>query len=405
MLARQRLLTRPFRTLLRVEKSEMFRQKTVIFLALTAIMAVAIACGGSSADPTEVPTAVPTSTPVPTATPAPVAPIVIDPIADPAGFLGALPSDEASCAADALGGRERVLAMLEGELGSQRLTVVEADALDACLSDETVQAVFVGQLTLEAGTLSDDTIVCIGEQIGGMSAAGLFLEEPAADVVISGLKGIFCLNHDEREAISASASSYRYGELGGIDAIECVVNGVGPTGLEDLMGIATADAYDFEALGELFPLMIECGAIEDEQFEELGVSAEEIGCVLEELGEDGLAIFDPTAGEPDFSDITAMFGVMEKCGVELSDLLEGELPIDPGALVDPVVIPTVEIEIELPDDVADVELPFTEEQIICLSNEMGEDQIANLLAGGAPDLSLFSALSTCEVDLSALLGG
>jgi hypothetical protein len=402
MLARQRLPTRLFQTLLRVEKSEMFRQKTVIFLALTAIMAVVIACGGSSSDPTAVPS---TSTPVPTATPVPVAPIEIDPIADPVGFLSALPADEATCASDAVGGRERVLAMLEGELGSQRLTAAEAAAVDACLSDETVQAVFVGQLAREAGTLSDDTIVCIGEQIGGMSAAGLFLEEPATDVVISSLKGVFCLTHDERSAVSSSASSYGFGELGGIDAIECVVNGVGPTGLEDLMGIAAADAMDFEALGELFPLMIECGAIEDEQFEELGVSADEIGCVLSELGEDGMSIFDPTAAEPDFADITAIFSVMEKCGVELEDLLEGELPIDPGALIDPDVLPTVEVELELPDDISDVELLFTEEQIICLSGEMGEDEIANLLAGGAPDLSLFAALSTCEVDLSTLLGG
>ena len=65
----------------------------------------------------------------------------------------------------------------------------------------------------------------------------------------------------------------------------------------------------------------------------------------------------------------------------------------------------MEIEIELPEDIKDLELPFSEEQIICLTNEMGKDQIANLLAGGAPDLSLFGALTTCEVGLATLLGG
>lgn len=365
-------------------------------------MTVAIACTSSS-EPTATP--IPsTATPVPTATPAPVAPIEIDPIADPVGFLSALPADEATCAADAVGGRDRVISMLESSLGDQRLTVAEADALDNCLSEDTVNAIFIGQLSREAGTLSDDTIVCIGEQIGGMSAAGLFLEEPAADVIISSLKGVFCLASDERARISASEAVYGFGELGGIDALECVVNGVGPTGLTDLVDVFSTGEPDFEALGELFPLMIECGAIGDEQFEELGVSADQIGCVLGELGEDGLAVLDPTAGEPDLSNLGALLGTLSDCGIELEDLLEGsELPIDPGALIDPVVLPTVQLE--LPEDLENIELPFTEEQIICLTTEIGEDQIANLLAGGAPDLSLFSALTKCEVDLSTLLGG
>ena len=151
--------------------------------------------------------------------------------------------------------------------------------------------------------------------------------------------------------------------------------------------------------------MIECGAIDDSEFEELGVSAEQIGCVLSELGEDGLALFDPTAAEPDISELTSILGVFGTCGIELEDLLGGaELPIDPIDVL-PEIDPTQVAIIEIPESVEDIELPFTEEQILCLTNEMGEDQIANLLAGGAPDLSLFAALGTCEVDISALLGG
>jgi hypothetical protein len=382
----------------------MFRQKTVIFLAIAALMAVVIACS-SSPKPTASPVP-PTDVPVPTATatPVPVAPIEIDPITDPVGFLSMLPADEATCAIDAVGGRDRVIAMMSSSLGDDRLTVAEANALDNCLSEDTVNAIFIGQLSREAGGLSDDTIVCIGEQIGGMSAAGLFLEEPAADVIISSLKGVFCLASDERARISASEAAYGFGELGGIDALECVVNGVGPTGLTDLVDVFSGEEYDFEALGDLFPLMIECGAVDDSEFEELGVSADQIGCVLGELGEDGLALFDQAAGEPDLSDLGALLGTLSNCGIELDDLMgASELPINPGDLIDPVIIPTVQLE--LPEDLADVELPFTEEQIICLSTELGEDQIANLLEGGAPDLSLFSALSKCEVDLSVLLGG
>ena len=379
----------------------MFRQKFVIFLAIAALMAGAIACTSSS-EPTATP--VPsTEPPVPTATPVPIAPIEIDPIADPVVFLSALPADEAACAADAVGGGDRVISMLESSLGDQRLTVAESAALDNCLSEDTVNAIFIGQLSREAGTLSDDTIVCIGEQIGGMSAAGLFLEEPAADFIISSLKGVFCLASDERARISASEAAYGFGELGGIDALECVVNGVGPTGLTDLVDVFSDEAPDFEALGEFFPLMIECDAISDVEFEELGVSADQVSCVLAELGEDGLALLDPTAGELDLSDLGALLGTLSECGTELDDLLEGsELPIDPGALIDPVILPTVLAE--LPQGLEYIELPFSDEQIICLTTEIGEDQIANLLAGGAPDLSIFSALTKCKVDLSTLLG-
>ncbi|MBN4064336.1 hypothetical protein JYU04_01220 [Dehalococcoides mccartyi] len=380
----------------------MFRQKSAIFLALAAIMVVAIACSSS---PSATATPVPSATTVPTATPAPITLIEIDPIADPVGFFAALPANEASCAIDALGGQDRVFAMLESELGDERLTDTEAAALDACLSDETVRAVFIGQLAREAGGLSDATIVCIGEQVGGMAAAGLFVEEPAADVIISSLKGVFCLDHDEREAISNSEIAYEFGDFGGIDALECVVNGVGPTGLEDLMALASADSMDFATIGDLLPLMIECGALGDSEFEnEFGLSAEQVGCVLAELGEDGSGLFDSSSGEPDFSDVGALIGVMSNCGIDLEDLMDGSmLDIDTDALMVPPVLPT--IQIESPDDIADLDLPFTEEQITCLAAEIGEDEIANLLAGGTPDLSLFGALVTCEVDLAALLGG
>ena len=395
-------------TLIGSETSEMFRQKSLIFLAIAAIMAIVIACGGAaeptatSVPPTPTATAVP-----PTATPVPVALIELDPLADPVAFFEALPESEASCAADALGGLDRVLAMLESDLGHDKLTAAEADAVDACLSDETVRAVFVGQLSREAGGLSDATIICIGEKIGGISAVGLFTETPAIDSIISSLQGIFCLGHEERAALSSSDTMYGFGELGGIDALECVVNGVGPTGLEDLVALASEGTIDFGAVGDMFPLFIECGAIQDSQFEELGVTTDEIGCVIGEIGEDALTLFDTTAAEPDLSQLGPILAALGTCGISIEELLEGEtLPINPELIevtVDPEILPTVQIEI--PEDVADLDLPFTEEQIICLSNELGDDAIADLLAGGAPDLSLFAALATCDVDIATLLGG
>ncbi|MDP6055941.1 MAG: hypothetical protein QGF24_04045 [Dehalococcoidia bacterium] len=399
------MTTRSFLYLVGAEKSKMFRQKTVLFLALTAIMAIATACSSATPTPTPVPPSpTPTATPTPTPTPVPVAPIEVDWTTDPDGFFNSLPASEASCAADALGGRERVLAMIESNLGDERLTPAEASDLDKCLSDETVKAVFVGQLAREAGTLSDATIICIGEQIGGMSAASLFLNEPAADVIISSLKGVFCLNTEERAAMSSSDATYGFGELGGIEAVECVVNGVGPTGLESLMGVVGSIGVDFGELGDLFPIMINCGAIDDSQIEEFGLTADQIGCMLSSLGEDGLTLLDPSAAESDIAQLGLLMTALGNCEISLDDLMgTATLPINSEPLVVPTVLPTVQIE--SPEDIADLDLPFSEEQIVCLIEELGEEKIADLLAGGAPDPSLFTAFGKCEVDLAALLGG
>ena len=378
----------------------MFRPKSVIFLAITAIMAVAIACSSEAPTPTPVPPT-PTPTATPTPTPVPVKPIEIDPAADPVGFLSSLPESEAACAVDALGGRDRVLAMLESGVGSSKLTTAEADALDGCLSNETVQAVFIGQLSKDAGTLSDDTVACITDKTRGMSAAGLFMEQPATDSVISSLQGIFCLNHDERASLSTVESNYGFSEFGGIDSLECVVNGVGPTGLQDLLGIAGQSGMDIAALGDLFPLMIECGAIDNSTFEETGFTADQVGCVISELGADGLALLDPDGAEPDLSQLGPLLLALGTCEIEIEELFGGSaLPVDPDPAADPTVLPTVQVEV--PEE---VDLPFTEEQMECLVAELGEEEITKLLAGGAPDLSLVGALATCDVNLATLLGG
>ena len=162
----------------------MFRQKTVVFSLLAAVLVVIAACTSATPTPTTVPPTptptpvppTPTPTPEPTPTPVPVEPITIDPTKDPVGFLEALPASEASCLTAALGGRDRVLAMLESALGSNPITAAEADAIDGCIGDDTVQSVFVGQLDRETGGLSDATVSCISEQIVGLSAAAVYLQ-------------------------------------------------------------------------------------------------------------------------------------------------------------------------------------------------------------------------------------
>jgi len=335
-------------------------------------------------------------------------PISIDPTEDPIGFFAALPESEASCVADAMGGRDQVIAILESSVDSGSFWVDAADAIDGCISDETVQRVFAGQLDREAGGLSAATISCIREQTTGLTAAGLFAKELEVDSTISLLKGVFCLNDEERAAVSLNDADYGFGEYGGIDALECIVNGVGPTGLTDLVGMVSSlatDEIDFSAIADLFPLLVECGTLDDSVFEGTGMTADQLGCLFGELGESGLAFADPTAADSDFGDLAALFAAFDLCGIELDALLEAvELPLDTSSSGDVTPDPTVQVEATaVIPDIADIEKLFTPEQIICLTAEIGEDEISDLLAGGAPDLSLFVALATCEVDLLSLL--
>ena len=391
----------------------MFRQKSIMFPLLAATMVVVVACASATATPvppTETPvppTPTPTPTPTPIPTPVPVEPITINPAEDPSGFFEALPASEAACVTDALGGRDRVIAMLKHTLGQDPLTPSEIDAVDACISDATVHSVFVGQLEREGGDLSDATVACLSQQIVGLSATALFVAKPAVDDTISLLKGIFCLNHDEREAISATDAAYGFGDYGGIDALECVVNGVGPTGLTGLLGAFSSGDIDFAALSDIFPLLIECGAVNDSVFEQTGVTVDQVGCLLSELGESSLGLLDPDATTPDLSELTAVFAVLGTCGISLDDLMDNALlQLDPSGSVNATVVPASTVQVESTPEVtaaAGIAELFTTEQIACLASELGAEEVDNLLAGGVPDLSLFAALSACGVDVMSLL--
>jgi len=150
--------------------------------------------------------------------------------------------------------------------------------------------------------------------------------------------------------------------------------------------------------------MIECGAIDDSTFEELGFTADQVGCVISELGVDGLALLDPNGAEPDLSQLGPLLLALGTCEIDMEELFGGSaLPTDPDATADATVLPTVQVEI--PEEVKDLDLPFTDEQMACLVTELGEDEITRLLAGGDPDLSVFLALAKCEIDLGTLFGG
>jgi len=84
--------------------------------------------------------------------------------------------------------------------------------------------------------------------------------------------------------------------------------------------------------------------------------------------------------------------------------MDASLPLDPDGSGAIIVDPTVQVvaTIVIPD-ITDLDLPLSDEEIICLTEELDEDAILALLAGGVPDQSLFAAIETCNIDLLKLL--
>jgi hypothetical protein len=319
--------------------------------AVSATLAVAqlptiTAIPAATATATATPAATATSAP----TPLPVFPLEIDPLSDPVKFLKALPAAEVSCAADALGSEERFAEIIQYGFGSDRGVNVpndaESDVMDKCLSEKTVAAIFSNKIFGEVGGISENTHVCIREKVEGYPFTRLFLENsPDSDVFFSVIQGLFCLNEQERSELSQSEflGLNELSEIGGLDTIECLVNEIGPLGLEVVLDSELGQ--DVAATSDFLFVAIECGAIDEAEFEkEFGVSVEQFFCVLGEIDtKDGLEFLsDPLAAIADLSPIE-LLSILSSCGLTLEDIAgDASLPTEPPSTsfpTPPTVVP------------------------------------------------------------------
>jgi len=416
----------------------MTNKKLAALTLLAALTAIAVAC--TSSKPTPTPESVPptfvrigitpTATPPVTPTPVPFKPILIDPGKDSLSLFDALPHDESTCLAEELGGREKAAAVVHLSYSSGLIENSKpekvTEVIGRCISDGTTERLFVGQIALEAGGLSDATIQCMKEKIRGISAEAIFAKELGWDSAFILIKGALCLDQEERYAISTSDSALGFKDFGGIDGLECAVNGVGPTGLAELLNAAVTTEFNMAAISDHVPLLIKCGIIGDSAFEEIGLSTEQIVCLLNEVDDSAiiLRIWDSTAARPELADLLAMSVAIDACGLSMEEMMESAgIPVVP----DPTSVKPIEqkpkvtespqptsvkpieqkpevTETESPDNVAELAALFTDEQIVCLTNVLGEDTVAKLLAGAAPNLSMLSALPACDIDARILLG-
>ena len=129
------------------------RSSPLIVTMAALLLVVLVACGGESKP-----------TPSPTVTPAPNL-IAVDPAENSAEFLRALPASERQC--------------LEQAADSEELADEAAqETLRACLSEETIQSLILGQEATEA-----EQEACLVEAIGEQSGRELFSgqRQPSSD--------------------------------------------------------------------------------------------------------------------------------------------------------------------------------------------------------------------------------
>ena len=439
----------------------MFDKRLAISIFISVLAAASVSCSNETSEPTQTPvpptpTLIAITPAVPSPTIVPFQPITLDRQRD--SLFEALPENESSCLADNLGGREKAASVIDlsytsGLLGSS-LSAEVLDATNKCITQQTIDELIVGQMTVDSAGISDTTVNCIREKTSGIPIEIILAtttQDIAFDSIFVLLQSALCLNIQERENVSKSESFFGFSEFGGINAIECAANKLGPTDLMNVLEAFRADdsgkLFDFSMIPDYVPLLIECGLIGDSAFESTGLSAQQIGCLLKENEEKMIQIMESASDSSlEIKDLAEISVAIEACELALEDLIQAvgiqvtpqptatepanlQITSEATAIVpanlqvtpQPTATESASLQItpeatskestedKQPSDTAtsttspDLESIFSDEQLECLRRELGEDMIDMLLAGGAPNITMLPILTSCSIELSSLL--
>ena len=328
------------------------RKRLVLATLISALAVLALAaCSSGTESPAE--TSVPTE--VPTATPVPIKMISVNQETDPEGFLAALPASEVDCATSAVGGHDRLVSLISSA-GDEAdgISDTQLRVLASCIGSDTMKGIVIGQLDIETGGLSDATIACISQYTDGIDFAGVFsgqVIEP--DAIVSTLQALFCLSPEERAALEKSGTDLvSVDTMGGIDALECAVDGAGPDGIQVFADMFGSDGdVDPLAVSKFMPLMIECGIVDDEAFAGSGMTADQLACMFESLDPEALAtlmsVTEGSPGAPDLSVVASLFAALDDCGIDLQALIDASSSADAQTGSGETTSVTEDISVEL----------------------------------------------------------
>lgn len=245
----------------------------------------------------------PTPMPTPTATPAPLpAPILVDPNEDPRAFFQSIPEEEQQCLTQGLG-QTRLDEVLDGAETTEEDNLV----MDRCVSQETFARIMVGSFINQVGGLSDDTLGCVWGILRDADLKRLFTSDDDEAQVLAFqamLDASLCLSDEEAARAAAAAGIEDFP----VDGLRCLV------GLVDVESLVAMFSDDQDALSaEIVVGMLECGihilGAEGDNFQ---YGDEELACLKDVLGAEDLTEFFGEGGDLSLEVITALL----ECGLE-----------------------------------------------------------------------------------------
>ena len=326
-------------------------------LALPVFLIAFVACE-TTPDPTPVPTATATPIPLPL-------PILVNLDDDPLAVFQLIPEEEQQCLAQSLG-----QARLDELLSDAEFTEEDGRVAAQCISQETIVRIMLGFVIDQTDGLRDDTLICAWDILGEVDLKLLFTSDDDESRILAVqtiIDASFCLSDEEVARAAAAAGIEDFP----VDGLRCLA---GRVNVESLVNMFSADHADHAAPSEeIMVAMLECGiegfgtkegfpqltpeqlacleaASETESLAEffsqgselqleaiaailecgiegdsggvdgglsVNISAEDIACVVETLGEEALT--EIMAGErlPTFGEIMALVG----CDLDLESLL------------------------------------------------------------------------------------
>ena len=242
--------------------------------------------------------------------------------------------------------------------------------------------------------------------------------EPAVDLDalpldVSGLSDIGLTDADiQCLAVELEAEIFAQLSADDISAADvlAVVPALQACGVDLVRLLEAADDLITETLGDDYPGL-----------DSLPFTVEQIACLV--LIIDAELLEDLVGGEVDQAAVLTALEAFSACGIGLADLLalSGSIGTGPDAVDEatnddvPAPTPTLDLSgaTDVPDfpDIPDIldtagDLPFTEEQLACLTAEIDADTIASLVSGDVSPLaaiSLLGVLTACDVNLADLL--
>jgi len=384
----------------------------ILIAILTIITAFLFSCAGTvkESETIEEPTLIPTIIPSPTPTPVSMRIIDIDPMYDPNRFISEIPVSEINCLSNALGSKQILVDLISAEPGTVYIDQEQAKVSDACLSNKTIERIIIGQLDLHSGGLSQNSVDCIKDRTGGSgSFVYLFAKDPPDETYLTILQALFCIDTEERMIFESSRLGKLTSALGGIEKIECIVNEIGPLGLNKLGSIfnslPTILYENQDSLDSLLPLL-SCGYL-DKQLDVAGITSFEAICLLEHADKNSVsAVLVGNQNQISPKLVLDLVNAAVKCSISIENTniaFPAPTP-EPTSTAEPSTKESKEETENTTESIqSSIEKILKDSEITCLKKYISEEEIEMMVETLSPTMEMFLAITKCNINITEVL--